>query len=487
MYLAGVNSTAMATSQLLLSSVGIPTQNMAQAGAPSVSASSSLTGSVAPNSSILTKQSPSVQRPDEGAKLFKSALRLVPVALLGAVVCLLGACTFDPSGLGTSDGGTTGDGGPDDSGTPPVDAGSDSGDDSGTTDGGMEYPSDHIPTQSLPTDGQTLPPARAFMSWQDGVIPGGNSTWYRSCYTAVGLADIDDADECPNETIDTNRFRVIDPLTPSQSYFWKVQTCYDAIEADCTDYSPVRSFSTDNSLLGWWRFNEGSGSTASDSSSAGNNGTLTNFDTSTAWTPGLIGGALSFDGTDDFVELGNILNFDSTTPYTISAWTNRQSTGTDDTIISRTDYTDSTLQRGYWFGFIASGNLNFTLNSDNSTGDQIRVDSTTLFGAGTPHHVALSYDGSLSASGVKMYVDGVEDATTLTNDNLSGTTLNSAPTRLGGSVDTSGMPLASLYNFDGVLDDVAVYSRVLTLPEVINETCSREALAGSSPLPLICQ
>ncbi len=55
-------------------------------------------------------------------------------------------------------------------------------------------------------------------------------------------------------------------------------------------------------LVGWWKFDEGSGMVANDSSGNGNDGNLMNGPT---WSIGKIGGALSFDGVDDFVFLGN--------------------------------------------------------------------------------------------------------------------------------------------------------------------------------------
>src|SRR3989344_8523640 len=51
-------------------------------------------------------------------------------------------------------------------------------------------------------------------------------------------------------------------------------------------------------LVGYWTFDEGSGTTANDSSGNNNTGTLINGST---WTTGKIGGALSFDGTNDYV------------------------------------------------------------------------------------------------------------------------------------------------------------------------------------------
>ena len=54
-----------------------------------------------------------------------------------------------------------------------------------------------------------------------------------------------------------------------------------------------------NGLVGWWKFDETNGTVAYDSSGNGNDGNLTNGPT---WTTGKIGGALSFDGVDDFVQ-----------------------------------------------------------------------------------------------------------------------------------------------------------------------------------------
>jgi N-acetylneuraminic acid mutarotase len=55
-------------------------------------------------------------------------------------------------------------------------------------------------------------------------------------------------------------------------------------------------------LVGWWKFDETSGTVAYDSSGNGNDGNLTNGPT---WVSGKIGGALSFDGVDDFVHVNN--------------------------------------------------------------------------------------------------------------------------------------------------------------------------------------
>ena len=55
-------------------------------------------------------------------------------------------------------------------------------------------------------------------------------------------------------------------------------------------------------LVGWWRFDEGSGTIANDSSGNGNDGT---FNGDPQWVVGYFGGALEFDGSDDWLDCGN--------------------------------------------------------------------------------------------------------------------------------------------------------------------------------------
>src|SRR5450759_5412343 len=70
-------------------------------------------------------------------------------------------------------------------------------------------------------------------------------------------------------------------------------------------------------LVGYWKFDEGTGTNATDSSGMGNNGTLTNGPT---WTTGKVGGALSFDGTDDYVNVPDNPSLDMSGNLTIEFW-----------------------------------------------------------------------------------------------------------------------------------------------------------------------
>ncbi len=73
-------------------------------------------------------------------------------------------------------------------------------------------------------------------------------------------------------------------------------------------------------VLGHWKFDDGSGLTAKDSSGKGNNGKLINGPT---WVTGQIGKALKFDGVDDYVDVPNSASLNPTTgKATVSAWIN---------------------------------------------------------------------------------------------------------------------------------------------------------------------
>jgi hypothetical protein len=70
-------------------------------------------------------------------------------------------------------------------------------------------------------------------------------------------------------------------------------------------------------LIGYWKFDEGSGNVAMDSSGYGNNGTIYGA----TWVTGKAGYALNFDGSDDYVSIPSF-TLPSLTSLTVGAWIN---------------------------------------------------------------------------------------------------------------------------------------------------------------------
>jgi len=81
---------------------------------------------------------------------------------------------------------------------------------------------------------------------------------------------------------------------------------------------------------------------------------------------------------------------------------------------------------------------------------------------GVFHHVAFTYDGSESASGVKIYIDGTLSPTNTIKDNLTGSTLNNVSLTIGNQNPTAG------FFFTGQMDDVRIFDFELTTEQIDN-------------------
>jgi hypothetical protein len=77
-------------------------------------------------------------------------------------------------------------------------------------------------------------------------------------------------------------------------------------------------------LVGYWSFNEATGTVATDFSGRGNSGTLTNISApasaTSGWGNGKLGAGLNFDGSNDWVEVASNSAFGITGDITITAW-----------------------------------------------------------------------------------------------------------------------------------------------------------------------
>lgn len=169
------------------------------------------------------------------------------------------------------------------------------------------------------------------------------------------------------------------------------------------------------------------------------------------------GSAMDFDGTDDYIEISHneSLNLDFDDAFSIEAWVNMPSSGTY-TLFSKVA---SGPTRGYRIT-INSQVPSLQLFSDGGASNEIVVTTVETIPLADWSHLAVTYDGSNTAAGVRFYLDGVLLTNSVSNDNLSGTIQNTENLFVGIRND-----LTSPYQ--GQVDELRVWSAEIAAADIL--------------------
>ena len=221
-------------------------------------------------------------------------------------------------------------------------------------------------------------------------------------------------------------------------------------------FAQVPGYVPSNGLVGWWPFN----GNANDESGNGNDGTV-NGATLTTDRFGNAGKAYSFDGVNSFIKVLNSSHPTGDFDITYSVWINCSDLNQDRSIISV----------GLPYGLNArsgihkynSGNLVYVVNGT----DYISSYLSTL---SQWHHIVFSKSSTL----VSVYIDGIyfEQGNLLSALNITINDIN-----FGGNGDNQ-------YNngehFQGLIDDIGIWNRVLTDQEISNlyNGCSASTISN---------
>ena len=209
-------------------------------------------------------------------------------------------------------------------------------------------------------------------------------------------------------------------------------------------------------LVGCWTF-DGSYTKAPDCSGNNNTGTLTNGPTRAT---GKIGQALNFDGSNDVVNAGSGSSLGNLSALTLSAWVKAESFGESGQgyILDKT--TSIGPVNGWAFQVTTTGStLQFAVDYDETNLLVTAVSNTIELNKWI--YFALTWDGSSTASNVHIYKNGAEVSSYGTQTNASGNRNSDASASLRIGEQPNG-----LRAFDGSLDDVRIYNRVLSAAEV---------------------
>ncbi|MFT5495913.1 MAG: hypothetical protein ACI9TH_001310 [Kiritimatiellia bacterium] len=238
-------------------------------------------------------------------------------------------------------------------------------------------------------------------------------------------------------------------LNPNATYFWRIDEVTPSsgiLGGDTWSFSteadPGQTF---NNNVGWWKFEEGSGPDALDSTGNGHTGT---FSGNSRGTIGPAAGHVCFNGVDDTVDLGNGPSISGTSDFTVAAWF-KTSVDADQMIVQQ--------RNGYW-----TGHYKLQVNNDNGVFFNIRSGNTTEISIdandlgvvdGSWHHAVGVRKGLTSY----LYVDGQ-----LLNFQSASSQINMdvAPVTIGGSPDDNNK------YFDGCIDEVRIWSRALNGSEI---------------------
>ena len=208
-----------------------------------------------------------------------------------------------------------------------------------------------------------------------------------------------------------------------------------------------------NNLVGWWKFDDKTGSSAADSSGNAYNATLYGAPLWTTGHNGQAGGSLFFNGTNNYADAGNNVNLNGN-QMSISLWVN-SANNTQETYIGNMRW-DGNKD--------ADGKLHpngFALNFNNGTfywgnGKDLQSWQTRIH---PPNNKWTLVTVVMDNNNLFYYEDGFLLATT--------------PKSINGEV-ASGLysfkigrdPYYSIYFYNGALDNLRIYNRALTASEI---------------------
>lgn len=199
----------------------------------------------------------------------------------------------------------------------------------------------------------------------------------------------------------------------------------------------------------YWPFEEGTGTTTNDRISGGTNGTITGA----TWTTGVIGKALTFNGSSQYVTFGTTFRPANTQPFSVSCWFTNTNVNSTQQIIFGNIVTATSA--GIDFGINASNKFIFYFASTFASGYREGISTATVTQGGW-HFGVGTWDGSAKAT---VYLDGVANA----NSTVVGTV--TAITYANNTTIGRNDGGANQY-WTGQVDDFKCYNHEMTNSEV---------------------
>jgi len=239
--------------------------------------------------------------------------------------------------------------------------------------------------------------------------------------------------------------------------------------------------SSKSSLVGYWNFNEGTGTIAHDSSGNNNHGTIEGG--SPMWVHGISEWALHFDGDDDNVMVPDSSSLHITDPLTIDFWFKPDVevyAGFEEAYILVGKWHGQPLSPQWRTGFLVNLNVNshpgdgkmrFWLGFGNGE-MEILASTRNVWHAGVWYHITATYDRSLPSGNAKLYINGTLDSQLDAHKAIAANTLS---LYFNFYLDEQWHP----YNtyFPGIIDEVRIngtYTEATAYDVIVKAHCNTE-------------
>jgi len=242
--------------------------------------------------------------------------------------------------------------------------------------------------------------------------------------------------------------------------------------------------------IGHWKFDECQGTQVDDWSGNANHGTITigggddqdeagtctSGDDTHAWNNGASGkwnSSLNFDGSDDYVNMGDPSELDITGAVSLSAWIKPDSVDGAYRIVGDADGANCGYPCGGYSLTTNGSNVYFEFGDSLAGGNSGNWDqglASNVLTAGSWAHVVGTWDGTTGANGMKMYVNGRHVASATAVQTVIA---HSTPDLAIGARHQSNDVYSGF--FPGQIDDVRIYNYASTddqVQQVMNENAA---------------
>ncbi len=192
-----------------------------------------------------------------------------------------------------------------------------------------------------------------------------------------------------------------------------------------------------------------------------------------AWEPGVTAAKAFKSHAAAVAEVASVGDFERDQPFTCGAWVKLPRNDTTGAILARMD--EATAHRG-WDVWLEKGRPAAHIVHA-WPDDALKVIGKTPLKSDKWQYLAVSYDGSSRASGVKLYVDGVPQEVEVAADSLKNSIRNTVPFKLAQRNTSSRID-------DLAIQDLRLYGRVFQQSEIAQLAAATRAayLVAKHPL-----